>query len=77
MIKVRMKVYEYYVNQSDGIHIINILKRLTKKEFTAIYGRPYLGFEVKNKEFSIETEKAQELIKNGTFIEIEKEAEEE
>lgn len=31
MIKVRMRVYEYYVNQSDGIHIVKLLKRLTKK----------------------------------------------
>lgn len=76
MIKVRMRVYEYYVNQSDGIHIIKILKRLTKKEFTAIYGKPYIGFEAKNKKYAIDIEKAQELIKNGTFIEIEKEEEE-
>ncbi len=76
MIKVRMRVYEYYVNQSDGIHIVKLLKRLTKKEFAAIYSKPYIGFEAKNKEFAIEIEKAQELIKNETFIEIEKEEEE-
>lgn len=76
MIKVRMKVYEYYVIQSDGIHIVKLLKRSTKKEFAELYGKPYLVLEAKNKEFTIDIEKAQELIKNGTFIEIEKEEEE-